>query len=379
VLIDRRLISHFDFALLALTLFIPCLGLVVLYSAGYDSDWVRSIFYWEIHSQAFLKQLIFLAVGILVLLVGVTLPPGWLSRYAWVFYLGCLALLVGVDVFGSIVKGSQRWLSVGGFNIQPAEPAKLAVVLALARHISKNPPGPGGYRLKELIWPFGIFLVPAALIIGQPDLGTALVVMSVGFLMVLFMGIRVKALVLLALPVLVAVYPAWIHLHDYQKKRIQVMFNPEIDPRGSGYHINQSKIAVGSGAVFGKGYMQGTQTQLEFLPEHTTDFVFSVLAEEWGFLGSVLVISVYFVFLSKLLTVVGRSKDLFSGMVCFGIAALILVHTVINIGMVVGILPVVGLPLPLFSYGGSSVLSCMFAIGIVLGLDMRRLFLIGRS
>jgi rod shape determining protein RodA len=177
----------------------------------------------------------------------------------------------------------------------------------------------------------------------------------------------------MVLAVVLAAYPAWHSLHAYQQRRVMVLFDPEADPKGSGYHINQSKIAVGSGQVFGKGYFNGTQTQLEFLPEHTTDFIFSVLAEEWGFVGCMTVVLVYFAFLMRMLRVVQRSKDLFQALVAFGVTAWFFFHVFINIGMVVGILPVVGIPLPLFSYGGSALLSGLFGIGIVLGLAMRRL------
>lgn len=377
MLIDRRVISQFDFILFGLCLFICSVGLIVLYSAGYDPDRVSFSLSWlaglQIRSQAFAKQSVFIGLGLVGMLVAMSIPPQYYSRLAYVAYGVCLILLFLVDVVGAIAKGSQRWLVLGPINIQPAEPSKLAVILAMARYLSRNPPRPGGYQFKEIFIPGLIFGVPAALIMGQPDLGTALVVTGVGGGMLLFAGVRMKVLVMLAIPVLLAIYPAWMSLHDYQKRRIQVLFDPESDPKGSGYHINQSKIAVGSGAVFGKGYMQGTQTQLEFLPEHTTDFIFSVLAEEWGFVGSIAVLVVYMMFLFRMLHIVSRTKDLFFTFICFGVTTLLFTHTLVNLGMVVGLLPVVGLPLPLFSYGGSSMVSCLFSLGIVLGLDMRRL------
>jgi rod shape determining protein RodA len=173
--------------------------------------------------------------------------------------------------------------------------------------------------------------------------------------------------------VLILAYPAWEMLHDYQQRRILVLLDPESDPRGSGYHITQSKIAVGSGELFGKGYRQGTQTQLEFLPEHTTDFVFSVLAEEWGFVGCVTLLGLFFGLFASMLRIAGRARDMFACLVAFGITAQVFAHVVINIGMVIGLLPVVGIPLPLVSYGGSSMLSIMFGLGIVQGIGMRRL------
>jgi rod shape determining protein RodA len=380
MLIDRRVISQFDYLLFGLALLIPVCGLVVLFSAGYDADRQVQLVSWlsPIPSEAFARQSVFLIMGLFALLVGTTIRPSILTRLAYPLYGLCVLLLIFVDLFGTIVNGSQRWLSLGGFSIQPSEPAKLATILVLARYFSRNPPRPGGYSFKEILIPGILFGAPAGLIMGQPDLGTALVVVFIGLGMLLFMGVRPKVLIMLAVPALIAIYPAWLSLHDYQRRRIEVLVNPELDPRGSGYHITQSKIAVGSGKIFGKGYMEGTQTQLEFLPEHTTDFVFSVLAEEWGFVGCFFVLSLYFTFILGILRVVARSRELFSGLMMLGIGMLFFTHTMINIGMVIGLLPVVGIPMPLFSHGGSALISTMFSIGLLLGADMRR-FLFSRG
>ena len=249
----------------------------------------------------------------------------------------------------------------------------MGVILILARYLSKRPPPPGGYGFRQLIVPLLIIGLPMGLIIRQPDLGTALVVGGVGMMMLLFVGIRPKVLLIAASVVMLAAYPVWHVLHPYQQRRVIALIDPDADPLGSGYHIIQSKIAVGSGSLFGKGYLQGTQTQLEFLPEHTTDFVFSVLAEEWGFVGCFVVICLYLVFLNRLLRVVQRSRDAFTALLTFGVVSKIFFHAAVNIGMVVGLLPVVGIPLPLFSYGGSSMIATMFSVGLVLGVSMRRL------
>lgn len=381
MLIDRRLIAHFDWSLLWSALLIPCIGLVVLSSAGYDPDAKKVMISWipeYLNIPAMIKQLIFIGAGIGVMIVGISLPASWLSRYSYLFFGICVVLLIAVLLFGTVVNGSRRWLAFPGFNLQPAEPVKFALILVLARYLSKKPPGPGGYSLKQLIVPSMIVGIPMALIMKQPDLGSAMVLGAIGFAMIIFMGVRPKPVLLLALVVIGAAYPAWNGLHDYQQKRILTLINPESDPLGSGYHIIQSKIAVGSGGMFGKGYRQGTQTQLEFLPEHTTDFIFSVLAEEWGFFGSIVVICAYFILTYKMLRVVVRSKDLFSMLLVLGVTSQIMFHTIINIGMVVGLFPVVGIPLPLFSYGGSSVLSTMFSLGIVLGVSMRRFAFINK-
>jgi rod shape determining protein RodA len=382
MLIDRRLLSQFDWALLALSVLIPCLGLVVLYSAGYDPDSGHYFLGWlpaEVKSMAFEKQSVFLGFGMLVLLFGMSLSPQLLSRYAYIFYTLCFLALCAVLVIGVVVNGSRRWINLGVLNWQPSETIKLGLILALGRYISRNPPGPGGYRLLQLFIPGAMVLVPMGLIIEQPDLGSALSLGGIGAAMILFAGVRLKTLALTVAVVLALLYPAWHSLHPYQQRRVEVLFNPNIDPRGSGYHIIQSKIAVGSGAAFGKGYMKGTQTQLEFLPEHTTDFVFSVLAEEWGFFGCSIVLLLYFTFLYRILRAVARSRDLFSALVIFGIGAWFFIHIIVNIGMVVGLLPVVGIPLPLFSYGGSAMLSAMLGIGLMLGFGMRRLQFTGRG
>jgi rod shape determining protein RodA len=375
MLIDRRLFAHFDWSLLWSALLIPCLGLVVLSSAGFDPDAKISASSWipqYLNIPVMIKQLVFLACGLGVMIFAISLSTPWLARNAYLIYFLCCAALIGVLLFGTVVNGSRRWLSLPGFNLQPAEPMKFALILVLSRFLSRKPPAPGGYSLKQLFIPAMIIGIPMALIMKQPDLGSAMVLGAIGSTMIIFMGVRPKPVILLLLVVACAVYPAWQSLHDYQQKRILTLINPEADPLGSGYHIIQSKIAVGSGGMFGKGYRQGTQTQLEFLPEHTTDFIFSVLAEEWGFMGSVVIICAYFALIYKMLRVVSRSKDLFGMLLCLGVTSQVLFHTIINIGMVLGLFPVVGIPLPLFSYGGSSVLSTMFALGIVLGVSMRR-------
>ncbi|MDC0358546.1 rod shape-determining protein RodA [Oligoflexia bacterium] len=374
--VDRRVIAHFDWGLLLLTLILPTIGLAVLYSAGYDPEVNRVLFNWlpiVVKSNAFFKQLMYFGCGLVALLVGLSISGQTLSRYAYVLYGICVLLLVGVFLFGTVAQGSRRWLTIGAYNLQPSELMKLGLILGMARYLSKNPPKLNLYGLKELIVPLLMLVVPMGLIIQQPDLGTALAVGAIGLCMILFMGIRPRLLVIMAVVALIALIPAWSQLENYQKRRILVLLNPEQDSQGDGWHIIQSKIAVGSGQFMGKGFLKGTQTQLEFLPERTTDFIFSVLAEEAGFVGSLIVLLLYLLFIYKILKVVVKGKDLFSSFVCFGVAVMIFFHTVVNIGMVMGLLPIVGLPLPLLSYGGSSLLSTMFAVGLVLGVRMRRL------
>ncbi len=375
MLIDRRFFANFDWALFVLVFLIPCFGLVVLYSAGYDPDRTYLQIGWlggGIHSLAFLKQAVFLSIGLLVILIGMSIPTSFFYRYAYVFYAVCIVLLCAVLLVGTVSNGSRRWLNLGAFNLQPSEFVKLAVILATARYLSKNPPAGDGYSLYELVPLLALVGLPMLLIVRQPDLGTALSVGAVGAFLVFFVGVRIRAIVTLVGLCGAGLVPAWSFLHDYQKRRIFTLFDPEADPLGSGYHVIQSKIAVGSGNILGKGFLNGTQSQLEFLPEHTTDFVFSVLAEEWGFVGCIFILGLYCLLFIKILRIVSKSKDIFSALVAFGIGSQIFFHTIVNVGMVVGVLPVVGIPLPLFSYGGSSVFSVLFSLGIVLGISIRR-------
>jgi rod shape determining protein RodA len=375
--IDRRLFLHFDWALFAFTVFIPLCGLVVLYSAGYDEDAVVDLFGFisvPFASAACLKQAVYFALGLLVMVIGMSIPTHIFQRYAFVIYALGVALLLAVDTVGVVVKGSQRWLDLGGFNLQPAECMKFGLLLAIARVIAKSPPREGQlYSYRDLLVPCAIIGLPMVLIMKQPDLGTALSLAIVGCGQLLFVGIRPRTLLVSVLALAVLAIPSWHMLHDYQQRRVLVLLDPESDPQGSGYHITQSKIAVGSGEFLGKGYREGTQTQLEFLPEHTTDFVFSVLAEEWGFIGCFFLLSVFLGLLTVMLRIAHRSRDLFACMITVGVTTQLFAHIFINIGMVIGLMPVVGIPLPLVSYGGSSMLSLMFGIGVVQGVSMRRM------
>ncbi len=375
--VERRIFANFDWTLAIFSVVIPLLGLIVLFSAGYDADSSVDLFGLitvNFPSAACLKQGVYFLAGLLVMAIGVCIPTQALYRYAFVIYGIALGLLLAVAGFGVVVNGSRRWLDLGVFNLQPSEFMKLGLIVMMARVLSKRTPQDGvSYRLSELMVPLVTIGIPMLLIARQPDLGTALSLGIVGVSQILFMGVRRKTLLAIVAVVLVLAYPAWEMLHDYQQRRILVLLDPESDPKGSGYHITQSKIAVGSGELFGKGYRQGTQTQLEFLPEHTTDFVFSVLAEEWGFVGCVTILGLFLGLFVASLRIAGRTRDLFACLVAFGITVQIFAHVVINIGMVIGLMPVVGIPLPLISYGGSSMLSILFGLGIVQGVSIRRM------
>ncbi|MCI5065532.1 rod shape-determining protein RodA [bacterium] len=369
----RSYIRSLDWVLLLLMFVIPTIGLTVLYSASYDPDLERRFLFWTLNSSLVFRQLLYCAAGTFVMFLAAALPARFPYRFSYALYVVLLGLLVVVLISGTITNGSRRWLSLGPVNLQPSELMKIGVILALARYLTKVPPKQRVYGFSELIVPTLIFVIPMAIILRQPDLGTALTVGAIGASMILFVGVKRWVLISSFLTGLGGVLVAWFwFLHPYQKLRVTTLFDPESDPHGSGYQIIQSKIAVGSGEIFGKGYLEGSQTRLEFVPERTTDFIFCVLAEEWGFVGSVVVLALYLFLLARILQNVARSKDYFGALVGVGVVALVFFHTFVNLGMVVGFLPVVGLPLPLLSYGGSSMLTTFFALGIVLAVTSQR-------
>jgi rod shape determining protein RodA len=376
MLIDRRLLKHFDTVLLSLVLILLVVSCVILYSAGYDSD-PRKIslfgFSFIVQSGTMFRQMCYGIFGLVVAFVMLWIPPSFWLRWAYLWYGGAVITLLLVLLVGVVVNGSRRWLPLGGFSLQPSELVKLSMVFLMARYISHNlPENRDGYRLKELIVPGILILLPMIFVMKQPDLGTALVIGGIGFLMLFITGIQKRILYVAVIVGIVGGVYSWNHLHDYQKNRILVLIDSNNDPLGSGYHILQSKIAIGSGQLVGKGYLQGTQSHLEFLPEHTTDFIFSVLGEEWGFVGSSVVILLYFILITRLLALASKVRDTGLSLVVLGITSMLAIHAIINIGMVLGIFPVVGIPLPLFSYGGSSLITLLSSIGIVLGIGMRR-------
>jgi rod shape determining protein RodA len=288
-----------------------------------------------------------------------------------------ILLLVAVLLKGRVVMGARRWLSLGPLNFQPAELAKIAVMMVVARWFhrgaGKEAERPGrGYGLLGVLAPAGLTLLPAALILKQPDLGTALIVVAIGFTMILFAGVRWRTVATAAGAVVLAAVLAWPHLKPYQRRRVESFLNPEGDVLGAGYHATQSMIAVGSGQGFGKGWGQGTQTLLSFLPEQHTDFIFSVWAEERGFFGCLLLLGLYYALTASVLGIAGAARDRFGFLLGAGVAAMLFWHTFVNMGMVLGLLPVVGVTLPLLSYGGSSVVAVFFALGLAANVSRRR-------
>lgn len=360
---DRRLVTHFDWTYLLLILLISAIGIANLYSA--TSSWTTAT------QPVYLKQCYWLGLGLILVVLVCLLDYRHLEYLSLPLYGGTLLLLLLVLLIGRTSMGATRWLSLGGFSVQPSEIMKIVIIIILARYFSERALL-RGFALRDLLIPGLILGVPSLLIMKQPDLGTAMLILFIGGSMTLFAGVRRATLVFLGLAGIAAAFSGWFLLHDYQKQRILTFLNPERDPLGAGYHIIQSKIAVGSGGFDGMGFMKGTQSQLSFLPERHTDFAFSVFAEEWGLTGGLVLLALYCLIVLWGLHIALRSNDRFGMYLALGVSAMLFWHIVVNLGMVIGLLPVVGVPLPLFSYGGTSMVTTMTGVGLLLNVSMRR-------
>ena len=340
------------FGLLMLTL----AGLGILYSAGDQSAALMQ------------KQVVRLSLAFLVMLAVAQIPPRTLYLWTpWVFLAGVILLLM-VFFAGEVGKGAQRWLKIG-VRFQPSEIMKLATPLMLAWYLSERPLPPG---FRSLVVASGLVLVPTVMIAMQPDLGTALLVAAAGFFVVFFAGIRWSVLIGSGLALLALIPALWQVMHDYQRRRVLTLLDPESDPLGAGYHIIQSKIAIGSGGLYGKGWLNGTQSQLDFLPERSTDFIFAVFAEEFGMMGAVVLLSLYAFIIWRGLYIADHAQDNFSRLLAGSLSMTFFVYLFVNVGMVSGILPVVGVPLPLVSYGGTSLVTLMAAFGMLMSINSHR-------
>ncbi|MCC6933754.1 MAG: rod shape-determining protein RodA [Deltaproteobacteria bacterium] len=354
----------FDWKLLVLALIICAMSLIVLYSAGFDFE--------EKQSFSMTAQCLNIIVGLIAFFCCAILSPEFWRRWSYLIYgFGCvlLVLVFGIGVVGG---GARRWLDFGFIQLQPSEIMKIGLILTMARFFSAENSPRDGYNLFTLLKPAMVIGIPAAMILVQPDLGTAGILCLVGGSMLLVAGVKLRTIITIVLLAGVLLIPAWGGLEEYQKNRVRNFLSPELDPMGTGYHAIQSKIAVGSGQLLGKGYLKGTQTQLRFLPEQTTDFIFSVLAEEWGFVGAAALIAMYVLLILRLCMLANRASDGYGMFICVGTACYVFWHAFINMGMVIGILPVVGITLPLVSYGGTSVVSILAVLGFAAGAGVRR-------
>ena len=318
---------------------------------------------------AFKKQLIWVLAGFLTAAAISRLRPLTLKKHSLAFYLFLLALLALIFVFGKTVSGSRSWFQIGPVSVQPSEFIKIGIIMALANYYANEVAAKGNYSPVELLKPVALLLVPVAAVIAQPDMGTAITILLTGASIILLLGISRKALLQMIIIALISILPTWhLLIKDYQKERIYSFMDTSSDPFGISYNSIQSQIAIGSGMGYGKGFSLGSQSNLDFLPAHHTDFAFSVISEEWGFRGSVFILLLYFSIILFILNIATSLEDRFSMIACFGIAAMFFWHAVINVAMVTGLMPIIGTPLFLISYGGSSTLTAFIGIGMVLCL-----------
>lgn len=363
-------VTAFDWPLLALLIMLAALGMTLMHSAVGDTDW------------RFAEQLRNYAVAFVFMWITAMVPPPLLRRLApWAYAVG-LALLLGVAFFGETSKGATRWLNLGLVRIQPSEMMKIAVPLMLAWYFHKSQ---AGLRLLDFVVAAVLLAAPFALIVLQPDLGTALLVFAAGFCVIYFAGLSfwllIPVAVLLAIGLGTLAYFQdqichpdfdWVVLHDYQKYRICTLLDPSSDPLGKGFHTIQSMIAVGSGGVYGKGYMMGTQAHLDFIPERTTDFIFAVYAEEFGLYGGIMLLALYALLVVRGLAIAAGARNQFGRLLAGAMAMMFFVYVFVNVGMVTGVLPVVGVPLPFMSYGGTALLTLGVACGILMSIQRYR-------
>ena len=349
---------HIDLPLLLALLLLAGVGLIALYSAS------------EQNSDLVLRQLVRLLIAFALMIAVAQLRPETIQHWSPWLYALALIMLIAVLVMGVISKGSQRWLNFGLFTFQPSELMKLALPMIIAWYFAEHqiPPRPS-----RIILALVMLLVPTLLVAKQPDLGTALVLATSGFLVLFLAGLRWRNIIISCMLLVPVAWVVWTYgMHDYQRNRVLTFLNPETDPLGAGYHIIQSTIAIGSGGMYGKGWLNGTQSHLDFLPERKTDFIFPVFSEEFGFIGSMLLLSIYAAIIARGLTIALQAQDTYSRLLAGSITLTFLIYVFINIGMVSGLLPVVGIPLPLVSYGGTSMVTLLTGFGILMSIQTHR-------
>jgi rod shape determining protein RodA len=363
-MIDQRLASNFNWLFFLTCLGISILGVVIIYSAnhGRPEAFFRGLY---------IKQIYWIGYGLVAMLIALILDYRWFSRYAYLIYAVTLLALAYVLVNGVVASGSRRWIYIGSVSIQVSEFAKVSLIIALAKYFESGKMS-GQYTLKDLIIPALMTAFLGGLIVVQPDLGTTMMIFFIFLVFIVAIEMETATLVKLFSCGLLLAPAIWFFLKDYQKSRLFTLFNPELDPLGAGYHSIQSKIAIGSGGFWGKGLLAGTQSRLNFLPEKHTDFIFSVFAEETGFLGVAVLLSLFLFVILKGLNIAFRAGDRFGFFLALGLISSISFYIIFNVGMTIGLFPITGIPLPLLSYGGSSLITNFFALGLLLNVEMRR-------
>lgn len=342
-----------------LTMLIFAIGIIFQYSVSYQKDVAP-------FENPAIKQLVWVLIGFLIFAFVLKFGYRRLISLSYFLYAAVLLLLIAVLIFGRQRLGAQRWFHLGFFNLQPSEFTKLSLILTLAYYLGRRTDRV--LRIRNFLIPFFLTAIPAVLILKQPDLGTALVLFPIFISMLFVLGTQMKYIFGFLLTGVLLMPVFWNILRPYQRQRLLVFINPNMDPLGAGYTIIQSKIAVGSGRLFGKGWLSGTQNYLNFLPERHTDFIFSVVGEEWGFVGSLILLSLYFLLIRRMLHILDITENTYGRLLIAGIATMICFQVVVNIGMTIGLFPVVGITLPLISYGGSSLLTTFIGIAIVLSV-----------
>jgi rod shape determining protein RodA len=361
--IDKRSYKDFDAILFTMAFIVFLIGLLTIHSATQAKNLVFNEGY-------ALRQFMWFGIGVVFLFMTVRISYRKFLDAAYILYIVNVLLLVMVLIMGHVRLGAQRWFSIGGFAFQPSEFMKISFVLALSSYVAQKK---GAMEsLGSLIVPSFLLTIPFALVLLQPDLGTALLLVPVFFAILFVGGAKPKYLIRMILLGLACMPVFWHLLRDYQRQRLLVFINPNVDPLGAGYTIIQSKIAVGSGGLIGKGWLNGTQNQLNFIPERHTDFIFSVVGEEWGFFGALALVLLYMLIINRAFNIGNLTSDRCGKCVATGLAVLLGMQVIINIGMTIGLMPVVGIPLPLVSYGGSSLIATLVAIGLLLNIGIRR-------
>ncbi len=362
--LDRRMLYHFDWTVFTVALALGAAGLLSVLSA----TWTGA--HHELDPLV-VRQLVWIGVGASLMTAAALCDYRALNSYAYPFYVVTLGLLTVVAVAGESTGGSRRWINLGLLKLEPSELAKLAVVLVMVHYLREEPPR-GGWRAHQMLIPAILLALPAVLVLKQPDLGTALILVLITATLVFVSGLNWRTMAVVVLGAVLAAPAGWHYLKPYQRERLVSFINPQSDPLGSGYHIIQSEIAIGSGGSWGKGLFKGTQARLNFLPEQTTDFIFAVYAEEFGFAGSMVLLGLYATLIARGAWIARHARDRFGSLLAVGVSGIIFWQVAINIGMASGMLPVVGITLPLVSYGGSSLIAMMAAAGVLISINMRR-------
>ena len=363
MMLKRPIIKDFDKAFILIVFLIFIIGTLAIYSATQAKNLPFS-------ESFFVKQAFWMSIAALFMTAALVISYQRFIDISYVIYAVNVLLLIFVLVTGTARLGAQRWFSIGAFAFQPSEFIKLSLILALAGYIGTRKDTMA--RAGNMAIPIALLGIPFILVLLQPDLGTALLLLPIFFSILLVGGANIKYMIGMIAAGLAATPVFWHFLRGYQKQRLLVFIDPNTDPLGAGYTIIQSKIAAGSGGLFGKGWLNGTQNQLNFLPERHTDFIFSVIGEEFGFIGAAAVVLLYFVLVKKAFAIANTTSDMYGKCIATGVGVLLALQVIINVGMTIGLMPVVGIPLPLVSYGGSSLLSTMIAIGLLLNVGMRR-------